>query len=203
MRHQGTLYQWNDDKGYGFVTITGQKKVFVHISAFQRPARRPREGDNIAFHVEVGERQRLQASRIKLMGVKRHASAPRTETKALKKQRRAASLPVLPLIILMVLPVVAWLFPDLRTGAAMLVVLNLVTFVMYWKDKSAARKQQRRVSEANLHIAALLGGWPGAWIAQHILRHKTVKTSFRTIFWLTIVVNIVGILVILRQLSYW
>ena len=35
-------------------------------------------------------------------------------------------------------------------------------------------------------------GWPGALLAQQVLRHKTSKTSFIAVFWLTILVNVVG-----------
>ena len=207
MRHQGKLYQWNDEKGFGFVLTDKQRKVFVHISAFRHPARRPREGDEIAFDLEMDDRQRLQATRIKLMGVKptpkvlagRARSAHAGST---GNQKSPTSVPVFPLVILMVLPVVAWLLPDLRSITAALAGLNLFTFLMYWKDKSAARKQQGRIPEANLHIAALLGGWPGSWMAQNILRHKTVKTSFRVTFWLTVVCNLAGTLILLRHFSY-
>ena len=207
MRHQGTLYQWNDEKGFGFVLADKQRKVFVHISAFQRPARRPKEGDHIAFDLETDDRQRLQAVRIKLMGVKSSAAdkagRPRSaHTRFSREQKSPASVPIIPLVILTALPVVAFLLPDLRSITAALAGLSLFTFLMYWKDKSAARKQRSRVPEANLHIAALLGGWPGAWMAQHIFRHKTVKSSFRIIFWLTVVCNLAGTLVLLRQFSY-
>ena len=48
----------------------------------------------------------------------------------------------------------------------------------------------QRTSESTLHSVDLLGGWPGALIAQQQFRHKTVKTSFQQIFWVTVLVNI-------------
>jgi len=67
---------------------------------------------------------------------------------------------------------------------------SLITFVLYAIDKSAARRNAWRISEDKLHFFALVGGWPGALIAQQILRHKTKKVSFRSVFWVTVVVNI-------------
>lgn len=68
--------------------------------------------------------------------------------------------------------------------------MSLLTGVVYAVDKSAARRQAWRVQESTLHLLALLGGWPGAVVAQQVLRHKTVKASFRATFWVTVVVNL-------------
>lgn len=67
--------------------------------------------------------------------------------------------------------------------------MALVTFLAYARDKAAAHRGGWRVAEANLHLLSLAGGWPGAFFARHLLRHKTVKRSFRIVFALTVVVN--------------
>src|SRR3546814_20396935 len=54
---------------------------------------------------------------------------------------------------------------------------------MYWLDKEAAQGGARRIPESTLHLVDLLGGWPGALIAQQQFRHKTVKASFQFAFW--------------------
>jgi uncharacterized membrane protein YsdA (DUF1294 family) len=38
-------------------------------------------------------------------------------------------------------------------------------------------------------------GWPGAIIAQQVMRHKTLKMSFQVVFWVTVVVNVVAFVV--------
>jgi uncharacterized membrane protein YsdA (DUF1294 family) len=68
--------------------------------------------------------------------------------------------------------------------------LNLLTFALYARDKHAARTGQRRTPENTLHLLSLLGGWPGAWLAQGLLRHKTAKRSFQLVFWLTVAGNL-------------
>lgn len=60
---------------------------------------------------------------------------------------------------------------------------------MYALDKSAAKAGSFRTQESTLHLLALVGGWPGAMIAQQTLRHKTKKQSFRAVFWMTVLLN--------------
>lgn len=86
--------------------------------------------------------------------------------------------------------------PDLSTsawvvvaGVAALVLLNAATVLVYALDKRAARRRTRRVSERALLTLGLLGGWPGAVLAQRTFRHKTAKASFRHAFVLTVVLN--------------
>jgi uncharacterized membrane protein YsdA (DUF1294 family) len=35
----------------------------------------------------------------------------------------------------------------------------------------------------------LIGGWPGALLAQRMLRHKSKKHSFQVTFWATVLAN--------------
>jgi uncharacterized membrane protein YsdA (DUF1294 family) len=70
------------------------------------------------------------------------------------------------------------------------VIFSLLTFIMYAIDKSAAKKGKWRTKENTLHLLSLMGGWPGALIAQAKLRHKSRKTSFRLVFWVTVCLNV-------------
>lgn len=74
--------------------------------------------------------------------------------------------------------------------AGMYLTLSLLTFIAYAIDKSAAKRNKWRTKESTLHLLALMGGWPGALFAQNLLRHKSVKASFRNVFWLTVVANL-------------
>ncbi|MBT2788285.1 MULTISPECIES: DUF1294 domain-containing protein [unclassified Halomonas] len=70
-------------------------------------------------------------------------------------------------------------------------VMSVIAYITYAIDKKAAIKNRRRVSEKSLHLLGIVGGWPGALLAQQQLRHKTQKTAFQVTFWLTVVVNLV------------
>lgn len=69
-------------------------------------------------------------------------------------------------------------------------VIGVVTFFVYAKDKRAAINCNWRVPEKTLHILSVAGGWLGALIAQDKLRHKTQKQPFRAIYWLTVAMNV-------------
>lgn len=69
-------------------------------------------------------------------------------------------------------------------------IISIMTGIAYARDKSAAISGKWRAPEKTLHLLSLVGGWPGAVIAQERLRHKTQKTSFVVIFWLTVLANL-------------
>lgn len=66
---------------------------------------------------------------------------------------------------------------------------SLLAFVIYAQDKAAAQGGRWRTAENTLHMIALFGGWPGALLAQRVLRHKSSKASFLVTFWATVLIN--------------
>jgi CspA family cold shock protein len=52
---QGTVKWFNDQKGYGFITVEGGKDVFVHHSAIEGEGFKSlAEGDSVSFEIEQG-----------------------------------------------------------------------------------------------------------------------------------------------------
>lgn len=88
-------------------------------------------------------------------------------------------------------------------GLALYAAASVVSYATYAWDKRAAIKKRQRVSEKTLHWLALLGGWPGAWCAQQQLRHKTQKTAFRRVFWVTVVLNLACLAAVLALTQPW
>jgi uncharacterized membrane protein YsdA (DUF1294 family) len=84
--------------------------------------------------------------------------------------------------------------------AALYLVTSILCFIGYAVDKSAAKAGRRRVPEKTLLLLGIIGGWPGAIIAQQTLRHKTQKVSFRRAFWATVLVNVVAFAVVATPL---
>jgi uncharacterized membrane protein YsdA (DUF1294 family) len=61
--------------------------------------------------------------------------------------------------------------------------MSAVAFAAYSLDKRRAGRGEWRISERTLHAIELLGGWPGAWLAQRVYRHKWRQTHYMTVFW--------------------
>jgi uncharacterized membrane protein YsdA (DUF1294 family) len=95
---------------------------------------------------------------------------------------------------LYLLTALQWHVP--HTVALAYVLMSLLCFATHAWDKHAARSGGRRIRERTLLAMGLLCGWPGAILAQHMLRHKSAKPSFQIPFWTTVVLNIAGFVVL-------
>ena len=69
-------------------------------------------------------------------------------------------------------------------------VVSPICLAMYAIDKQRAGDQQDRIPERMLHLLALMGGWPGAVLAQRLFRHKTKKVAFRLVLWLIVALHL-------------
>jgi uncharacterized membrane protein YsdA (DUF1294 family) len=59
-----------------------------------------------------------------------------------------------------------------------LIVVNMWSAALVWRDKRHARLGRRRIRERTLYLSAFLGGFFGGVWAMRGLRHKTVKSAF-------------------------
>lgn len=184
MQSKGRIERWNDAKGYGFIVPDdGGRQIFVHIKAFADRGRRPAPGQTVRYTITHDKQGRPRATLVTLAGA-RLPQARTTIDRGLRPALAAAFLGFVALaVILALLPV----------GILLLyVAMSLITFAAYALDKSAARKGASRTPENTLHAMSLAGGWPGALLARQTLRHKTRKQPFRAVFWITVVLNLVG-----------
>jgi cold shock CspA family protein len=78
MEQQGRLTQWNDARGFGFITpLSGGARIFVHISQFQQRTRRPCLNDQLTYSIGRDQQGRLRAKEVRYQ---KH-SQPQTVTK--------------------------------------------------------------------------------------------------------------------------
>ena len=188
MRFQGKIKNWNDDKGFGFVEPNGGgQRAFVHIKAFITRARRPVTDDVITYELVREKDNRYKAEKI------RFADAARSVNKRTKGENSNYFGAAVTLFFCV------WLLFSTVMGKLSLIVggfylvLSLITFIAYAIDKSAAKSGRWRTQESTLHTLALFGGWPGAFVAQNSLRHKSSKAEFKSVYWVTVLLNLGGL----------
>jgi uncharacterized membrane protein YsdA (DUF1294 family)/cold shock CspA family protein len=187
MQFTGTLKSWNDERGFGFIEPTqGGQEIFVHIKAFPAGTGRPSVGQPLSFEVETTGNGKKRARSVKFPARVRAPRRPRAESPAPWTLPRLLVLPVFAAIY----GYVAWRWGFRLPVLLAYLGLSLVAFMAYAFDKSAAAAGRWRTAEQTLHLIALAGGWPGALLAQQVLRHKTSKPGFIGVFWITVALNI-------------
>jgi uncharacterized membrane protein YsdA (DUF1294 family)/cold shock CspA family protein len=208
MRKEGTIVRWDDAKGFGFIRSPSlAQDVFVHVRDLRSSiGEAPRLGLRVTFEeIHVGGKgpravavQPFAASNVEDEPRKRKPAPAQRRNEGGGRTRpstKSDSRWVLPLMAAYAVALM-WLvlhrqLPWWVLGVA--VLLNLGTFFAYWQDKYAAQQRRWRVKEDTLHLWSLAGGWVGAWFAQQILRHKSLKASFRTTYRATVVIHCAGV----------
>jgi uncharacterized membrane protein YsdA (DUF1294 family) len=110
-----------------------------------------------------------------------------------RRKPRLSVLALLSFIALLVLPALACLrltaAIDARIIIAFACAVGMLTFALYGIDKRRAEAGDWRIPERMLHLCELLGGWPAAFLAQRLFRHKIAKVSYQVLFWLIILAH--------------
>lgn len=180
MQH-GTISNWNEDKGFGFIISTsGGKAVFTHIKNYSKSHHKPFIGLEVQYMIANDSKGRMCAIKVvPLTGHKKNRTSIRHKYTSI-------------ILLLSFTTITIFLFNTNLMPLSLLALyaaMSSVTYIIYAKDKSAAQTNAWRTSESTLHTLSLLGGWPGATIAQIFLRHKTNKVTFKVTHWLTIAAN--------------
>lgn len=216
MQKKGTVIRWDATRAFGFIRSPDTSAdVFFHVRDYRGSAA-PREGLAVVYeeiHVGgKGPRAMAVQPATQAAGTTRRthpgsATAPpstaqrtrdRTQPpaphrlRATKTHKPTASTAPAALLMVGWAALLAWgiwagRLPQWVLAAA--AAINLLTFVVYAIDKSAAQNDRWRTPESHLHLFSLVGGWPGAWLAQQRLRHKSSKREFRAVYWITVVVH--------------
>jgi uncharacterized membrane protein YsdA (DUF1294 family) len=87
-------------------------------------------------------------------------------------------------IVIVLIAIISGLLYWLRVSpiVSYLIGTSVITFIFYGYDKRRSQKNRSRVPEVILHMLAVLGGSPGAFLGQLFFRHKTKKLRFKIVF---------------------
>ncbi|WP_350561501.1 DUF1294 domain-containing protein [Psychrobacter sp. CAL346-MNA-CIBAN-0220] len=204
-KQQGRINKWQEDKGFGFIETEAGESVFFHVSEFKAP-RRPDIGEQVIFTVGQDSQGRTQAKQVQELGFVQQQMAQKNQQIRHRNQKRSRQAEFeagqkkrlflgagfyVVLILLAITDKLSWLV------IGWYALLGLITYLTYAKDKADANSGNWRTPESTLHILSALGGWVGAMVAQTYLRHKSQKSEFRMTYYLTVLINLAGLLFIL------
>lgn len=173
---------WNDERGFGFVRPdAGGEDFFVHISAFRKGlSRRPTSGDHVHYQLAIEVRDKKRIAYAILEGVA--ICEPETEQRGIWPRVRQWSIAIAIRLPILLSCWVLWKTHN-PIPLFLYVFLSTLTILFYGADKKRALRNRWRIPEVYLHILELLGGWPGALLAQADFRHKLTKSSYQKVFW--------------------
>jgi uncharacterized membrane protein YsdA (DUF1294 family)/cold shock CspA family protein len=182
MRIKGKITTWNDKKGFGFISpMLKGDKVFVHITEFKNRKQKPKLNEVVTYDLSKDKQGRICAVKVLRSG----------ENKQRTEKQEKKSYSIFFAVLFLIIVGISALTKSLPILVLPLYyIISIFTFIMYSIDKSAAQNGDWRTPESTLHFLSLLGGWPGAIIAQQKLRHKSKKEDFRIVFWVTVILNI-------------
>ena len=179
----GRIVSWDREKGFGYLEAEG-KRVFLHYRDFAERHKVPEVGDTVSFIFGTDQKGRpcaVRAVQNRLVAIDPFSPHARG---------RVSLASLLFLIALLVTPTLAGLGltqgNDFWLWVGWWIVASGLTYWTYSSDKRRAQDKEWRMSEKSLHFWELIGGWPGAFVAQRRLRHKNSKLSYQFVFWLIV-----------------
>ena len=185
MRLKGKVIKWQNDKGFGLIEpINGMSDLFFHENFLLNQSRRPVVGDEVSFEITTNPGGKQRAERILFRG----EQDPRKLDKFFDVFYSSLSC-----VFLICIGVLVFLKKLDHIILILYLLISLITFLLYRQDKIKAKNDEWRTPENKLHFFSLIGGWPGALIAQRRLGHKSRKQSFRVVFYITVILNVSAI----------
>ncbi|MDP5142035.1 cold shock and DUF1294 domain-containing protein [Rheinheimera baltica] len=197
MHLTGTVVFWRDDKGFGFVLCDNTaEKLFFHIRDNTDRTERPTQGDRLQFSLAQDKQGRNIAAPWQLMTSKTTSKNKNTSTPSHYPTegfsiQYAHQIALIFRISFLIAVAAALLFGRLIYVLPLLYVeASIFTYWLYKTDKEAAiARHGNRLTEESLQLFSLIGGWPGAYLAQQQLAHKNRKHQFRREFGFVILGN--------------
>lgn len=198
---RGALAKWDEEKQEGYIRpSTGGVPLYVRKEDFGKHT--PTPGEKYRYEKAIRADGKALAKR--LAPVIRSENLEKRPKKTFKKKKRQLVQPLIVFALyfgLFQFLVYQYVYPVIWLRIQL--IICLLTFLLMAWDKLSAVKQWYRVPEAYLHLAEILGGWPGGLVAQQVFRHKVRKIAFRRVFVGCVVLHL-GIMALLAAPGgYW
>ncbi len=175
---QGIVVKFDPSKGFGFIrSKNNDNDIFVHIKNVSN-ASILSTGQTVEFQIKNSKKG--QAAVLVVAGR--------------KQQSPFFIFGAIATVVIFIISTFLVLQYQVHMLLAYFVAVNIMTFIVYGYDKKIAGSDKLRVPESILQTLAIIGGSPAALIAQKFFRHKTIKSSFQIVYWLIVIMQILGIL---------
>ncbi|MEF1291723.1 DUF1294 domain-containing protein [Vibrio sp. M260118] len=172
MSIQGTVVQWDQNKGYGYISVDDQDtRIRFHISDLANASQTPSISEPVVFRLGTSSDGAMRAIEVERPVVFNFSLAIAIWF----------SSALIASVFLLDYPLIACVF---------YFALSTVTYTVYAFDKDAKQTGSWRIPEITFHVLNLAGGWVGALFAQSIMHHKYHDIGFKFLFWTTLVLNI-------------
>jgi uncharacterized membrane protein YsdA (DUF1294 family)/cold shock CspA family protein len=192
----GKLKKWKDDRGFGFIQPRdGSQEIYLHISELKDSTRRPQENDTIYYYSVVDSDGKIRACNAFISGarIKSTSSSKSLSNNVTSDGSSNINFPIAEMILLLLLPGLGTAHFTWTTNnplpLILYTVMSVLTYALYADDKSRAKLNFWRTSEQTLHLFELAGGWIGGFLAQRILRHKSRKLTYQSVFWAIVTIH--------------
>lgn len=211
MKKQGSIVRWDPAQACGYIRSPDTPaEVYFHIGDYDGP--HPVEtGTQVVFNEIVvgGKGPRALAVRLPPPPpLRREAAEPAPEPVLAAtgpspaqrwreaRDRKRQAITALALLggwsLLWLLGIALGRFPwVVLTGV---VLVNIATFFLYWRDQHVMTEGGAPWPLELLHGAAVLGGWPAAWLAQRSLQHRLDDKRFQQTFVVCAALNVAALL---------
>lgn len=80
-------------------------------------------------------------------------------------------------------------------------LINAISFLINCMDKYKAKHNKWRIKESTLWLFGIIGGATGGYIAMKLIRHKTKHKSFMIGMPILMIIQIIGIVYILKAIT--
>ncbi len=175
---QGIVVKFDPSKGFGFIrSKNNDNDIFVHIKNVSN-ASILSTGQTVEFKIQNSNKGQSAVSVV----------AGR------KQQSPFFIFGGIAIIIIFIITTFLVLQYKVHELLSYLIAVNIATFIVYGYDKKIAGSDKLRVPESLLQVLALIGGSPAALVAQKFFRHKTIKSSFQIVYWIIVIVQVLGVL---------
>lgn len=179
-RERGTLEDWIDHRGFGFIRRPDGTKIYVHMKSIGKSIDRPRVGDRFEYAVSAGKDGRPVATEVVSVSTPPPAPPPLIDARSNAPYTvfGVASRIVGAAVILCMLSVNIFMLRLPTWVAGLYLIGGCASALVYRNDKMAAIRKDWRRPEIRMHLVDLTFGIVGGLTAQHVFRHKTFKPSF-------------------------